>query len=124
MHKFRYHHKILSSSIKKNITQLLQTKIYVLKRCSAEEKEEFPYIWQEIKLDVSVANFFVSDIRYFYGGSMDVSGPGSSVGIATGYGMDGPGIDSRWGARFSAPAQTGTRAHPASCTMGTASCPG
>jgi hypothetical protein len=30
------------------------------------------------------------------------SGPGSVVGIATGYGLDGPGIESRWGARFSA----------------------
>jgi hypothetical protein len=29
-----------------------------------------------------------------------VSGPGSSVGIATGYGMDGPGIESRWGRDF------------------------
>jgi hypothetical protein len=27
-----------------------------------------------------------------------LSGPGSSVGIATGYGLDGPGIESRWGA--------------------------
>jgi hypothetical protein len=26
-----------------------------------------------------------------------VSGPGSSVGIATGYGLDVPGIESRWG---------------------------
>jgi hypothetical protein len=25
----------------------------------------------------------------------DFSGPGSSVGIATGYGLDGPGIESR-----------------------------
>jgi hypothetical protein len=24
-------------------------------------------------------------------------GPGGSVGIATGYGLDGPGIESRWG---------------------------
>jgi hypothetical protein len=24
------------------------------------------------------------------------SGPSSSVGIATGYGLDGPGIESRW----------------------------
>jgi hypothetical protein len=29
-------------------------------------------------------------------------GPGSVVGIATGYGLDGPGIESRWGTRFSA----------------------
>ena len=29
-----------------------------------------------------------------------VSGPGSVVGIATGYGLNGPGIDSRWGEIF------------------------
>jgi len=28
------------------------------------------------------------------------SGPGSVVGIATGYGLDGPGTDSRWGRDF------------------------
>ena len=48
-------------------------------------------------------------------------GRGSSVGTATAYGMDGPGIESRWGARFSAPAQTGPEAHPVSYTMGTGS---
>jgi len=52
------------------------------------------------------------------------SGPGSSVGIATGYGLDGPGIESRWGAKFSAPVQTSPGAHPASCTMDTGSFPG
>ena len=36
-----------------------------------------------------------------------------SVGIATRYEVDGPGIESRWGARFSAPVQTGPEAHPA-----------
>ena len=46
-------------------------------------------------------------------------GRGSSVGIATRYGLDGPGIESRWGGRFSAPVQTGPGAQPASCTMGT-----
>ena len=45
------------------------------------------------------------------------------VGIATFYGLDGPGIESRWGARFSAPVQTGLEAHPVSCTMGTGSFP-
>jgi hypothetical protein len=49
---------------------------------------------------------------------------GSSVGIATGYALDGPGIESQWGARFSAPVQTGPGAHPASCTMDTGSFPG
>ena len=28
------------------------------------------------------------------------SGPGSLVGMATGYGLDGPGIESRWGEIF------------------------
>jgi hypothetical protein len=48
-------------------------------------------------------------------------GPGSVVGIATGYGMDGPGVESRLEARFSAPVQTGPGTHPASCTMDTGS---
>jgi hypothetical protein len=48
-------------------------------------------------------------------------GPGSSVGIATGYGLDGPRIESRWGARFSTPVQTGPGDHPTHCTMGTGS---
>jgi len=33
-------------------------------------------------------------------------------------------MESRWGARFSAPVQTGPEAYPASCTMGTGSFPG
>jgi hypothetical protein len=53
-----------------------------------------------------------------------IRGPGSSVGIVTGYGLDGPGIESRWGAKFSAPVQTGPGAHPASCAMCTGSFPG
>ena len=59
-------------------------------------------------------NFEVAP-RYF--------GPGSSVGIATGFGLDSPGIESTWGARFSAPVQTGPGAHPASCTRDTRSFP-
>jgi len=45
------------------------------------------------------------------------------VGIATGYGLDGPGIESRWGARFYAPVQTDPGAHPASYIMGIGSFP-
>jgi hypothetical protein len=48
----------------------------------------------------------------------------SSVGVATCYALDGPGIESRWGTRYSVPVQTDTGAHPASCTMGTGSFPG
>jgi hypothetical protein len=54
-----------------------------------------------------------------------ICGPGSVVDIATGYGLDGPGIESRWGgAIFFAPVQNGPGAHPASCKMGTSSFPG
>jgi hypothetical protein len=56
--------------------------------------------------------------------SLPYRGPGSVIGIATGYGLDGPGIESRWGARFSALVQTCPGAHPASCTIGTGSFPG
>jgi hypothetical protein len=52
---------------------------------------------------------------------MTKCGPGSVVGIATGYGLDGPGIESLWWPRFSSLVQTGPGAHPASCTMGTGS---
>ena len=51
-------------------------------------------------------------------------GLGSVVSIVTGYGLDGPGIEFRWGARFSAPVQTGPGAHPSSHTMATGSFPG
>ena len=53
-----------------------------------------------------------------------LSGPGRVLGIATDYGLDGPGIESRWGAIFFAPVQTDPGAHTASCTMGTGSFPG
>ena len=46
-------------------------------------------------------------------------GPGSVIGIATDYGLDGPGIESWWRARFSAPVQTDTGPYPTSYIMGT-----
>jgi len=55
-------------------------------------------------------------------GQTPESGPGSVVGIATGYGLDGPGIEYRWRRDFShlsRPALGPT--HPPSCTMGTGS---
>ena len=47
-----------------------------------------------------------------------------SVGIAIRYCLDGQGIKSRWGAKFSAPVQAGPAAHPVSYTKGTGSFPG
>ena len=66
----------------------------------------------------------IGHFTFIVAGYINSRGPGSSVGIATGYGLDGPGIESRWGRYFSAPVQTGPGAHPASCTMGIGSFPG
>jgi hypothetical protein len=41
------------------------------------------------------------------------------VSIATSYGLDGPGFEPRWWARFPGPVHTGPEAHPVSYTMGT-----
>ena len=57
-------------------------------------------------------------LEYIYFTYSFIVGRDGSVGIATSYGVDGPGTESR-GERLSAPVQTGTGAHPASYTMGT-----
>jgi hypothetical protein len=51
-------------------------------------------------------------------------GQESAVGTATHYGVDGPGIESWWGARFSTPVHTTPGPHLASYTTGTGSFPG
>jgi len=48
----------------------------------------------------------------------------SVVVITTRYELDSSGIESRWGAKFSAPVQTGSEAHLAFSTVGTGSFPG
>jgi len=63
--------------------------------------------------------------RYIFNPNhLGMCGPGSIDGIVTGYGLHRRGIETRWGAWFSAPVQTGPGAHPASGTMGTRSFPG
>ena len=59
----------------------------------------------------------------FTNSTITIVGRDSSVGIATRYGPDGPGIEPRWGGgvRFSSPAQTATGSHPASYTRSTGS---
>ena len=48
-----------------------------------------------------------------------MAGCDSSVGIANRYGLDSPGIESRWGARFPTPIQTGPGTHAAHYKMNT-----
>ena len=50
-------------------------------------------------------------------------GQGSSLRIATRYGLDGSGIECRWGRDFQPPVQTGPGAHPVSYTSVTESLP-
>ena len=62
------------------------------------------------------------DTKIFVYYTVHLGGRDSSVGIASRYWLDGPGIESQLGARFSAPVQTGPGAHP-TYTMGTGSFP-
>jgi len=57
----------------------------------------------------------------FNGCNIQTRGPDSSVGIATDYGLDGPGSNP---GENKISVQTGPEAHPASCKMGTGSFPG
>ena len=68
-------------------------------------------------------NGLYQGVPYFQNVTVCRSGPGSSVSIATDYGLDGLGNESQWGQDFP-PHQTGPGAHPASCKMGTGSFPG
>jgi hypothetical protein len=71
----------------------------------------------------STCKLLPREVKFFYELELSVFyRPGSSVGIATGYGLDDSGIETRWG-NISAPVQTGPGAHPASCTMGSGSFP-
>jgi hypothetical protein len=58
-----------------------------------------------VSFDVFVVE--VTQIMVFWVRTNCTVGRDSLVGTATRYGLDGPGIVSRWGARFSAPLQTG-----------------
>jgi hypothetical protein len=53
--------------------------------------------------------------------SSDEDEPVRAVGVATRYGLDGPGIESRWRRDFPHPSGAAPVAHPASCSLGTGS---
>ena len=97
----------------KDVVSLLDFQILVPKTLTRISVRRTP-IFTEI---------FRGFIYTFQARSWIVRGPRSSVGIATDYGLDGQGIEFRWGRNFP-PVQTDPGAHPASCTMGTASFPG
>ena len=103
------------------------TQHFLVFLCHEQNSEVVPNLLPS-RLDVIKLNPIVLNpanyLIKFYVTHIPSVGRDSSVGIATRYGLNSPGIESRWEARFSVPVQTGPGAHPASCTMGTGSFPG
>jgi len=107
--KYKVGNSVIAESSQYNKT-VLETYHIILHVCSSR-LQSLTFCPQNIVLNV-ISFTVVRD------------GPGSVVGIVTGYGLDSLGIKSQWGARFSAPVQTNPGAHPVSCTIGTGSFPG
>jgi hypothetical protein len=86
------------------------------------------YYFQSMSNKYSSTDYFVHKLHYWNVSlfklgicSLTFHGPGSSVGIATELRAGWSGDRIPVGARFSAPVQTSSGAHPAFCTMGTRS---
>jgi len=56
--------------------------------------------WSTVLLEKLTVSQLIKKFPAFYGTQMSISGSGSSVGIVTGYGLDGPGIESLSGRDF------------------------
>ena len=75
-----------------------------------------------LMLCITIFNKSNGSLSFIYFYVIKIVGRDSSVGIATCYGQDGAGIETRWGwARFSAPVHKGPGANPASYIVGTES---
>jgi hypothetical protein len=79
---------------------------------------------EEIKVTLNSATVCYRFVHKILPAIVPPMGRDSSDGIATGYVLDGPRIESRWGARLFTHVQTGPGAHPTSCTMGMGFFPG
>jgi hypothetical protein len=69
------------------------------------------FLCDSITHNIYCEQFITAHYKCF-GTTVPSCGPGGSVSIAIDYGLDSPRIESRWGARFSAPVQTGLGAPP------------
>ena len=83
-------------------------------------RKEYNKLTAQIHLSAVV---FEASFFFFHIDVLVLVGSGNAVGIATRYGLDGPGIESLWGRDFPHPSRP-DRAHPTSFTMGTGSFPG
>ena len=96
----------------------------VLKKCRREDWPRLHLFWLFLHVLLSALILITWHSGKLVSHWRRMVGRDISVGIATRYGLDGPGIESRWETRFSAPVQTGPGVHPASYTMCTGSFPG
>jgi hypothetical protein len=78
------------------------------------------FIYRDIQFPHNIKEYSCSIRSRFVYISLYLGRDGS-VGTATRYGLDGPGIEPRWEAWFSAPVRTSRGVHPACYTMGTGS---
>ena len=83
----------------------------------ATEAKNMTMVWDPLPSEFTIRSDDIYDQLH------RKKGPDSVDGTVTRYRLEGPGIESQWGARFSAPIQTGPGAHPSSCKMGTWSFP-
>ena len=81
------------------------------------EPATFRFVAQHINLCATAVPHIKLVLLHFFKHSRHIVGRDSSVGTATDYGLDGPGIESQLAGRFSASVQTGSGAHQASYTM-------
>jgi len=66
--------------------------VFITYTCLASSRGQNPAFTDAVSLKPCSDKFLVV--------ILNMCGPGSSVGIATGYGLGGPGIDTRWGEIF------------------------
>jgi hypothetical protein len=69
--------------------------------CLRSKKRTFTTAELNDKLVIKFENFTISDTILIFAVDTRMLWPGSSAGIATGYGLDGPGIEFRRGRDFS-----------------------
>jgi len=82
---------------------------------------EIVFITQQISREhFNLLNLLSCNFNNFVTSAKD-SGPGSLVGVATGYGLNGPGTQTRWGRDFPHLSRPAVGPTQLSCTMGTGS---
>jgi hypothetical protein len=72
-------------------------------------------------ITVNIHHYILSTSYIYFSVYILKNGPGYLSRYSDSLGLDGPGIESRWGWEFPQPSRPAPGAHPASCTTGTLS---